>query len=138
LIEPPPPQDDQPAGQATTHWWDEPDPAPAVEDLEPDQGSADDDLTLEVDPADEAGADALPSRRFESWRRRTAVGALGTGFALALQDVFYPTDRDQVITAPAPGDPPDADERIRVHLDLDDPTKSVAVIPATKPPAPPA
>jgi hypothetical protein len=90
-----------------------------------------------VDPADAALAQTLPSRRFESWRRRTAVGALGTGFALALQDVFYPTDKDQVITAPAPGDPPDADERIRVHLDLDDPTKSVAIIPAPRTPARP-
>jgi hypothetical protein len=34
-----------------------------------------------------------------------------------------------VITAPAPGDPPDADERLRVILDPDDPTKSVAILP---------
>jgi hypothetical protein len=134
LIEPTPTQDDQPDSETTDHWWVEPDVASASEDIELGDDPAREDLALEVDPADEATASSLPSRRFESWRRRTAVGALGTGFALALQDVFYPSDKDQVITAPAPGDPPDADERIRVHLDLDDPTKSVAVIPAPRPP----
>jgi hypothetical protein len=34
-----------------------------------------------------------------------------------------------VITAEAPGDPPDASERIRVILDPDDPSKSVALMP---------
>jgi hypothetical protein len=49
--------------------------------------------------------------------------------ALGLQSIFYPTDNEPVVTAPIPGDPPDADERVRVTLDPDDPTKSVAVIP---------
>ena len=31
--------------------------------------------------------------------------------------------------ASVPGDPPDADERVRVILDPDDPTKSVAIVP---------
>ena len=31
--------------------------------------------------------------------------------------------------AAVPGDPPDADQRVRVILDPDDPTKSVAVMP---------
>jgi hypothetical protein len=79
----------------------------------------------------------MPSRRFDSWRRRTAIGALGTGVALGLQEVFYPTDAEQVVSAPAPGDPPDAGERIRVTLDFDDPTKSVAVIPAPRTITPP-
>jgi hypothetical protein len=87
------------------------------------------DLELEVDPADEAMAGDLPHRRFETWRRRSGLGAVGTGVALGLQEIFYPTNDRPVITAPAPGDPPDADERIRVTLDPDDPTKSVAVIP---------
>ncbi len=71
----------------------------------------------------------MPHRRFEAWRRRSGLGAVGTGFAVGLQKIFYPADNKPVITAPAPGDPPDADERIRVTLDPDDPTKSVAVIP---------
>jgi hypothetical protein len=34
-----------------------------------------------------------------------------------------------VIVAEVPGDPPDASERVRVILDPDDPTKSVAYVP---------
>jgi hypothetical protein len=34
-----------------------------------------------------------------------------------------------VIVAEVPGDPPDADQRVRVILDPDDPTKSVAYVP---------
>ena len=37
--------------------------------------------------------------------------------------------------ASVPGDPPDADDRLRVILDPDDPTKSIAIVP--DPPAHP-
>ncbi len=39
--------------------------------------------------------------------------------------------------AAVPGEPPDADTRVRVILDPDDPTKSIAVVPAspTDPPS---
>ena len=36
--------------------------------------------------------------------------------------------------AAVPGDPPDADSRVRVILDPDDPTKSIAVVPHRHPP----
>jgi hypothetical protein len=49
--------------------------------------------------------------------------------ALGLKEIFQPTNIEPVITAPASGDPPDADERLRVILDPDDPTKSVAILP---------
>jgi hypothetical protein len=54
---------------------------------------------------------------------------MATGIALGLQDIFYPNKNEPVLTAEAPGDPPDADERLRVILDPDDPTKSVAILP---------
>jgi hypothetical protein len=54
---------------------------------------------------------------------------VATGVALGLQEIFQPTDNEPVISAEAPGDPPDADERLRVVLDPDDPTKSIAVLP---------
>jgi hypothetical protein len=54
---------------------------------------------------------------------------VGTGIAKGLQNVFAPTDDHQVIVAEVPGDPPDADERVRVILDPDDPTKAVAYVP---------
>ena len=50
--------------------------------------------------------------RFDSWRRRTAVGGMATGLALGLQDIFHPSHQEPVITAEAPGDPPDANRRL--------------------------
>jgi hypothetical protein len=88
------------------------------------------------DPPEEAhpehdvdDARPAPPRRFETWRRRSAVGAVATGIARGLQDVFYPKQDQPVIMAEAPGDPPDADRHVRVVLDPDDPTKSIAVFP---------
>ena len=69
-----------------------------------------------VDRPDES-ADEIPSRRFDAWRRRSAVGGMATGIALGLQEVFYPNKNEPVISAEAPGEPPDADDRLRVILD---------------------
>jgi hypothetical protein len=83
--------------------------------------------------------DAIPPAKFDTWRRRSAVGAVATGIALGLKDVFYPTNNEPVITAEAPGDPPDADRGIRVVLDPDDPTKSRVIFPSpTDDPPPPS
>jgi hypothetical protein len=85
-----------------------------------------------VEPAEDRPREAEddpPPRRFDAWRRRSAIGAIATGVALGLKEIFQPTNIEPVITAPAPGDPPDADERLRVILDPDDPTKSVAILP---------
>jgi hypothetical protein len=71
---------------------------------------------------------------FDRWRRESALGSVGTGIAKGLQNVFAPTDNQQVIVAEVPGDPPDADERVRVILDPDDPTKSVAYVPKSSEP----
>jgi hypothetical protein len=74
-----------------------------------------------------------PPRRFDAWRRRSAIGALATGVALGLKEIFQPNNIEPVITATAPGDPPDASERLRVILDPDDPSKSVAILPKESP-----
>jgi hypothetical protein len=94
-----------------------------------------------IEPADQAGPasdDAAPTR-FDGWRRRSAIGALATGVALGLRDIFQPSANEPVITAVAPGDPPDPERRLRVILDPDDPTKSVAILPSRSndEPAPP-
>ncbi len=68
-------------------------------------------------------------RRFDAWRRRSALGVIATGVALGLKEIFQPTNIEPVITSPAPGDPPDADQGLRVILHPDDPTKSVAILP---------
>jgi hypothetical protein len=70
----------------------------------------------------------------DRWRRESALGSVGTGIAKGLQNVFAPTDNQQVIVAEVPGDPPDADERVRVILDPDDPTKAVAYVPKSSEP----
>jgi hypothetical protein len=66
---------------------------------------------------------------FDRWRKESALGAVGTGIARGLHAVFAPPVDEVVIVASVPGEPPDADQRVRVILDPDDPTKSVAIMP---------
>ncbi len=73
---------------------------------------------------DEAG-----SVGFDRWRRQSSIGGVGTGIARGLQAVFAPPTDEIAIVAAVPGEPPDADQRMRVVLDHDDPTKSVAIMP---------
>jgi hypothetical protein len=68
---------------------------------------------------------------FDRWRNESALGAVGTGVARGLQAVFAPRVDEIVIMASVPGEPPDADQRLQVILDPDDPTKSVAILPTT-------
>jgi hypothetical protein len=77
------------------------------------------------DPPDRSG--------FDRWRRESALGAVGTGVARGLQAVFAPPVEEVVVVASVPGDPPNADERVRVVLDPDDPAKSVAIVPPSPP-----
>ena len=83
------------------------------------------------------GAEHQDAAGFERWRKESALGAVGTGIARGLHAVFAPPVDEVVIVAAVPGDPPDADQRVRVILHPDDPTKSVAIVPDT-PAAPPA
>jgi hypothetical protein len=80
-------------------------------------------------PEDDDRPDGDAGSGFERWRQESALGAVGTGIAKGLRNVFAPTDDHQVIVAEVPGDPPGADERLRVVLDPDDPTKAVAFVP---------
>ena len=84
----------------------------------------------EGEPA-ETDLDEEEARGFDSWRRESALGAVGTGIARGLHAVFAPRADEVVIVAAVPGEPPDADQRLQVILDPDDPTKSVAVMPKT-------
>ena len=104
--------------------------------------------TVESDNDDEQIEDALPDHDnagaedddaagFERWRKESALGAVGTGIARGLHSVFGAPVDEVVIMAAVPGDPPDADQRVRVILDPDDPTKSVAIMPDTPADPPP-
>ena len=103
-----------------------------IEPNEPEDAAADE---LFDDPGEgEPSKEEADTGRFDAWRRRSAIGGIATGVALGLQDVFYPTKNEPVISAEAPGEPPDADDRLRVVLDPDDPTKSVVFVPKSQEP----
>jgi hypothetical protein len=82
------------------------------------------------EPTEHEDTDISP-QGFERWRRESALGAVGTGIARGLQAVFAPPQDQPAIVAPVPGDPPNPD-RLKVVLDPDDPSKSVAILPAAE------
>jgi hypothetical protein len=84
-----------------------------------------------AEPQDQAPEDDQPVG-FDRWRKESALGEVGTSIAKGLRNVFAPTQQEVVIVASVPGDPPDADQKLRVVLDPDDPTKSVAIFPTTE------
>jgi hypothetical protein len=81
-----------------------------------------------AEPQDENPDDDRPGG-FDRWRQESALGEVGTSIAKGLRNVFAPTQQEVVIVASVPGDPPDADQKLRVVLDPDDPTKSRAIFP---------
>ena len=54
---------------------------------------------------DEEPHTALPSK-VEAWRKRSATGAILTGFALGLQQVFEPKRDEPAVIMETSGDPP--------------------------------
>jgi len=81
------------------------------------------------DDAPEQSSEEAGAVGFDRWRRQSSIGGVGTGIARGLQAVFAPPADEIAIVAAVPGEPPDADQRVRVVLDHDDPTKSVAIMP---------
>ena len=104
----------------------------------------DDEPTASADPSDDQVDEPEPEpgdehrQGFDRWRKESAIGGIGTGIARGLQSVFGSPRQEIAIVAEVPGEPPDADKRLRVILDPDDPTKSIAVVPAPPPDPPPA
>ncbi len=70
---------------------------------------------------DELGGrrNALP-RRVESWRTRSATGAIATALAMGLQQVFEPEKRRPAAVAEAPSDPYSDDDPVTVDYAPDD------------------
>ncbi len=62
---------------------------------------------------------ALP-RRVETWRSRSASGAIATALAMGLQQVFEPERRRPAAVAEAPSDPYDDDDPVTVDYAPDD------------------
>ena len=66
--------------------------------------------------------------RFQQWINRSASGAVLTGIALGLQQVYQPKRELPAFVMEATGEPEDPNAPITLHFDPDDPTKTVAVI----------
>jgi len=82
-------------------------------------------------PVDDSGSDdglhtALPPK-FESWRRRSATGAILTGFALGLQQAFSKEHEQPSIVMETSGDPP-TDLPVEADMELARPRQSVVTI----------
>ncbi len=76
-------------------------------------------------PKDETPAGAAG---FDRWRRRSVTGAVMTGIALGLQEVFTGPKPEIAIVHEAPGEPPAEDQAIALSFDPDQPHRAVAVI----------
>lgn len=74
---------------------------------------------LDEDDTGSGSRNALP-RRVESWRRRSATGAIATAMAMGLQQVFEPERRKPAAMAEAPSDPYSDDDPITVDYVPDD------------------
>ena len=100
--------DDQPTGDMS-------DDEPIGDAEEPDAGDlgelSDDDIG--------GRRNALP-QRVESWRTRSAGGAIATALAMGLQQVFEPEKRRPAAVAEAPSDPYSDDDPITVDYSPDD------------------
>lgn len=78
-------------------------------------------------PQDQPDGPAVMPSRLTRWSRNAAMGAVLTGFALGLQEIFDPTDKEQIVVeVDADGN---ADHLpIQLFLDPDSPAGSLCVI----------
>lgn len=75
-----------------------------------------------------AGVGPAPAGRFDSWRRRSATGAILSGIALGLQQTFDPDPERPAIVATAPEGPSEQDRPLDLYLDPDRPEEAWAVV----------
>jgi len=110
-----------------------------LEALAADDGESDEDP--EEDDDGEVRHNALP-RRVESWRSRSATGAVISAMAMGLRQVFEPERRKPAIIAEAPSDPYDDDDPVVVDYVADDASGTKVILrpwlmPGGVPPADP-
>ncbi len=79
----------------------------------------------DVEGDDVEGGDPL---RFDSWRRRSATGAVLTGIAMGLQQALVEPKPQPAIVIEASGEPVDPDAPIELHFDPDHPSATVAIV----------
>jgi hypothetical protein len=91
-----------------------------------------DGVELHLEPVDDnPGRDgvahtALPPR-IESWRRRSATGAILTGFAMGLKQVLEPERKEAAIVVQVSGEPVD-DLAVEAQLNDLQPSESVVTV----------
>lgn len=99
--------DDHGDNHGDNHWAEDflPEGEPP-EDSVSEEYDAEDYLPEDTEPlGDEEVHTALPGK-VEAWRRRSATGAVLTGFALGLQQVFEPKKNEPSIIMQTSGEPP--------------------------------
>jgi hypothetical protein len=130
------PVDDQPGERAEepdlpdTLFADQLDDADGEADAAPDDGepaAAEFEDGFDDLEADEPRRNALP-RRLESWRTRSATGAVISAMAMGLQQVFAPQREKPAIIAEAPSDPYDDDDPIVVEYVADDASGTTVIL----------
>jgi hypothetical protein len=96
-------------------------------DVAPHDGAEDDGQPTDPDePADDRLHTALPPK-VEAWRRRSATGAILTGFALGLQQAFEKEHEQPAIIMQTSGDPP-RDLPVEAEVEHARPRQSVVSI----------
>ena len=83
-------------------------------------------------PAPEEQARPVGPARVASWSRSSMLGAVMTGWALGLQEVLFPKEKQIVIEVDAEGEPHDLP--IRLLLDPDSPDGSLCLVRRDPPP----
>jgi len=92
-----------------------------ADEIDGDAAGDDEDADLGELSDDQVGGrrNALP-RRMESWRSRSATGAIATAMAMGLQQVFEPERRRPAAVAEAPSDPYNENDPVTVDYVPDD------------------
>lgn len=91
---------------------------PPADDPGPGASATDEEL--------DANHTALPGK-VESWRRRSATGAIITGFAMGLREVFEPERKEPAIVMETSGEPP-SDLPVEAELEAATTRRSVVRI----------
>jgi len=82
-----------------------------------------------------AGPASEPVSRISQWTRRSAVGALFTGMALGLQEVFDPKEQQSIVVEVDDEGVPN-DLPVQMFLDPDSPAGSLCIVHRTDVPPP--
>lgn len=86
-----------------------------------------DDQPADIETPDPAGTHTALPPKLEKWRKRSATGAILTGFALGLQEALEHREQEPSIVVQTSGDPP-RDLPVEADLESGRPRQSVVSI----------